>query len=80
MPFENGGKLTRYEDFLRTHEMLLLSAGLPPRLHPRLFDKLVAEKFDAGDFFRVEERDDGTRHVVYTGVCLAAAPVHTPAS
>ncbi|CAI7869209.1 unnamed protein product [Closterium sp. NIES-53] len=47
--------------------MLLLATGLPRELYPRLFEKIMAERFDAGSRFAIEEVEGGRqRRVVLT--------------
>ena len=54
----------QYEDFIRVHEVPLLSSGLPPHLYRRLFKKLSDEIFDAGGYVRIEEVEGGRRRLV----------------
>ena len=65
-------RISTYADFIRSHEILLLSAGLPPSLHRQLFDKLMNETFDAGSCFSVEELGGGSRRVVFNGTSDAS--------
>ncbi|CAI5529213.1 unnamed protein product, partial [Closterium sp. Naga37s-1] len=60
-------RIQNLEDFVKVHEMLLLATGLPRELYPRLFEKIMAERFDAGSRFAIEEVEGGRqRRVVLT--------------
>nr|XP_024379358.1 tubulin--tyrosine ligase-like protein 12 [Physcomitrium patens] len=60
-------KVQELEDFLEVHGALLASAGLPPSLHEKLFDKLSADVFDGGNFFEIEPVESGRqRRLVFS--------------
>ncbi|KAK1280292.1 hypothetical protein QJS04_geneDACA004914 [Acorus gramineus] len=48
-----------FEGFAKSHAFLLASAGIPPSLHRRLFEKLSSETFDGGHFFSIEPCEGG---------------------
>ncbi|KAK1301438.1 hypothetical protein QJS10_CPB12g01782 [Acorus calamus] len=48
-----------FEGFAKSHAFLLVSAGIPPSLHRRLFEKLSSETFDGGHFFSIEPCEGG---------------------
>ncbi len=41
----------QFDTFLQQHGVSLMGSGLPESLHRRLYSKLVAEVFDAGEYF-----------------------------
>ncbi|CAA0807155.1 Unknown protein [Striga hermonthica] len=51
--------INNYEDFVKSHGVLLAASGLPQPLHRKLFHKLLAETFDGGRYFQVEPVEDG---------------------
>lgn len=63
MAEESSGTMS-LEAFRRVHASLLLSSGVPLALHDRLFEKLSAQAFDAGDWFQVESTGRGRRVVL----------------
>ncbi|KAL3635228.1 hypothetical protein CASFOL_019775 [Castilleja foliolosa] len=60
-------RIESYEDFVKSHAVLLAASGLPQPLHWKLFKKLTAETFDGGNYFQVETVEDGRqRRLVMT--------------
>ncbi len=56
------GVVMGFEEFQQVHAVLLASAGVPASLHRLLFEKLSADVFDGGSFFRIEPcEEDGLR-------------------
>ncbi|KAK6131790.1 hypothetical protein DH2020_034486 [Rehmannia glutinosa] len=59
--------IENYEDFVKSHGVLLAASGLPQPLHRKLFQKLTEETFDGGKYFQVEPVEDGRqRRLVMT--------------
>ncbi|EOA33509.1 hypothetical protein CARUB_v10019785mg [Capsella rubella] len=54
-------KIESFDDFVKVHGILLAASGLPPKLYPRLFDKLASDTLDGGAFFQIESCDDDRR-------------------
>ncbi|GFP85500.1 tubulin--tyrosine ligase-like protein 12 [Phtheirospermum japonicum] len=60
-------RIESYEDFVKSHTILLAASGFPEPLHRKLFQKLTAETFDGGNYFQVEPVEDGRqRRLVLT--------------
>jgi tubulin--tyrosine ligase-like protein 12 len=55
------GVVMGFEEFQQVHAVLLASAGVPASLHRLLFEKLSADVFDGGSFFRIEPCEDGVQ-------------------
>ncbi|XP_068660374.1 uncharacterized protein [Aristolochia californica] len=51
--------ISDFDDFVRVHHLLLVSSGVPQSLYQQLFEKLLSETFDGGNFFQVESCEDG---------------------
>ncbi|VFQ96468.1 unnamed protein product [Cuscuta campestris] len=61
-----------YNDFVKSHGVLLVASGLPPKLHPLLFQKLAEETFDGGQHFQIEPVEDGKqRRLLFTSDFMA---------
>ena len=54
-------KIESFDDFVKVHGILLAASGLPPKLYPRLFEKLAYDTFDGGDYFQIESCEDDQR-------------------
>ncbi|XP_010416704.1 PREDICTED: tubulin--tyrosine ligase-like protein 12 isoform X3 [Camelina sativa] len=54
-------KIESYDDFVKVHGILLAASGLPPKLYPRLFQKLASDTLDGGAYFQIESSDDDRR-------------------
>ncbi|KAL6575372.1 hypothetical protein OROMI_012657 [Orobanche minor] len=52
-------RIENYEDFVKSHGVLLAASGLPQPLHRKLFQKLAADTFDGGKYFQVDPLEDG---------------------
>ncbi|KAG9151062.1 hypothetical protein Leryth_002641 [Lithospermum erythrorhizon] len=62
-----GAKLQTFDDFVTVHGILLAASGVPKSLHRLLYQKLTSEAFDGGDYFQVEQVEDGRQRRL---VCL----------
>ncbi|XP_019094148.1 PREDICTED: tubulin--tyrosine ligase-like protein 12 [Camelina sativa] len=54
-------KIESFDDFVKVHGILLAASGLPPKLYPRLFQKLASDTLDGGAYFQIESSDDDRR-------------------
>lgn len=48
-------KIESLDDFVEVHGILLAASGLPPKLYPRLFQKLASDTLDGGAYFQIED-------------------------
>ncbi|GMH16581.1 hypothetical protein Nepgr_018422 [Nepenthes gracilis] len=51
--------IQNFDDFVKVHGVLLAASGIPECLYLDLFQKLLSETFDGGDYFQIEPCEEG---------------------
>ena len=52
-----------FENFVKYHESSLKASAVPERFWKKLYDKIIGQRFDAGEDFGLAENQEGEKGI-----------------